>query len=407
MFTLNGKYNSLKVFTDNCDAETQSQLMTLLNQPFVEGSQIRIMPDCHKGKGCVIGTTMTIKDKVCANLCGVDIGCGVLVARLDADDIDFEALDSVIDEYIPSGMNVHATEQFFPSANLSHIKAPVNISYALQSIGTLGGGNHFIEVDKDDKGLLLVVHTGSRHLGIEICEHYQNLAIKRLTDKSAVIRETVERLKAEGRTNEISSAIEKIKQEAPSTPKDLAYIEGQDLEDYLHDMAIAQKFAATNRQRIVATIAKSMDIRILDIFDTIHNYIDTENRILRKGSVSAKKGERLIIPINMRDGSLICIGEGNPDWNYSAPHGAGRILSRSKAKEQVSMEDYKQSMEGIYTTCVNESTIDESAFAYKPMDEIMDNIRPTVEIESVIKPVYNYKAGEHEMNCRKSRNALS
>ena len=405
MFELNGKYNSCKVFTDNVDNETISQLTTLLNQKSVEGSQVRVMPDCHAGKGCVIGTTMTLTDKVVPNLVGVDIGCGMTAVKLKETRIDLPKLDSVIKKYVPSGFEVHdnAICSTSPIEGLRCSKY-VDIDRAMKSLGTLGGGNHFIEVDEDEEGYLwLVVHTGSRHLGIEVCNYYQDLGYAKLKQKNAggdlsqLTKDLVAKLKSEGRDKEISKEISKLKEHYKNTnvdiPQALSYVEGTDFEDYIHDMNLVQKHAGLNRGAIINQILKHMKLHIEDEFTTIHNYIDCEHMILRKGSISAQKGERVIIPMNMRDGSLICIGKGNPDWNYSAPHGAGRIMSRGKAKESVSMSEYKESMKGIYTSCVSRGTIDESPMVYKPMDEIMENIKDTVDIVSIIKPIYNFKAG--------------
>lgn len=361
MIELQGKYNKCKVFTNNIDNETISQLINLLNQKFVKDNQIRIMPDTHAGKGCVIGTTITITDKVVPNLVGVDIGCGMLAIKLKDKNIDLPNLDSVIRKYVTSGFNIH--DLAIADSHAADIIAPVDVDKAYKFLGTLGGGNHFIEVDMDKDGnYWLVIHTGSRHLGIEVCDYYQNLAYENL----------------------------KLK-----IPFELAYLEGQAMDNYLHDMKLTQEHARINRETIASQIIKHAKLTPIESFDTIHNYIDTDNMILRKGSISAQAGERVIIPLNMRDGSLICTGRGNPDWNYSAPHGAGRILSRSKAKDTVSMDAYRESMKGIYTTSVSTGTIDESPFAYKPAEEIIENIKDTVEVIDVIKPIYNFKASEN------------
>lgn len=545
MIELNGKFNTAKVFTNNIDSETISQIINLLNQPYMKDLSVRIMPDCHAGAGCVIGTTIQLKDKVVPNLVGVDIGCftgdteiwcssgsyikikdlvgkrftvdsfdmeqkcfiiskatanltrkdaklvevnygndkyadfsvrctpdhkflvssnsdvyydsidteltwieakdlkegmrlvaedahlyvksvkelkecedvycltvdethnfcikggvivhncGMLSLKLTESEIDFQKLDEVIQKYVPSGFNVH--DEAIATSNIDKCIAPVNIDNAFKSLGTLGGGNHFIEVDKDENDdLWLVIHTGSRHLGIEICNYYQNLAYD--TIKNGDVRkegqDLIEKLKREGRQSEIENALKDLykKERECKIPKELCYIEGDNFKNYIHDMHLAQEHAKINRQTIADQIIKHMDLHVDMQFDTIHNYIDIDNMILRKGSISAQKGEKVIIPMNMRDGSLICIGKGNPDWNYSAPHGAGRILSRSKAKEEVDLDDFKETMKGIYTSCVNYSTLDESPFVYKPADEIKENIQDTVEIISCIKPIYNFKA---------------
>ena len=395
MLELKGKYNTAKVFTDNIDNETISQVIELLNQDYIKDAKIRIMPDCHAGTGCVIGTTMTISDKVCPNLVGVDIGCGMMAVRIAEKDVDLPKLDDVINTYVPAGFNVNDE----PLGNFSHLNglvAPANISLAYCSIGSLlGGGNHFIELDKDDDGnLWLVIHTGSRHLGLEVAKYYQELAYKQLKDLDVgdKIKAVIADPKAKGREKEIEKTINALKMHEPHIPKSLCYVSGQAFKDYIHDMEIVQKHAELNRKYIADTIIEKMGWHIYEEFQTIHNYIDTKNLILRKGSVSARDGEKLIIPINMRDGSLICVGKDNPDWNYSAPHGAGRILSRSEAKDAVGIDEFRESMKGIYSSSVMESTIDESPMAYKPMEEIMGNIKDTVDIVKVIKPVYNFKA---------------
>ena len=404
MFELEGKYNTCKVYTDNVDNETISQLTTLLNQASVKDSTIRIMSDTHAGKGCVIGTTMTLKDKVIPNLVGVDIGCGMSAVKLKEKRIDLPKLDSVIKKYVPSGFSIHDKPvcQDSPIEDLRCAKH-VGIDRAIKSLGTLGGGNHFIEVDKDlDDNLWLVVHTGSRHLGIEVCDYYQNLGYSKLKEKSAggslneLSKNLIAKLKLEGKDKEISKELTKLKNQYKNThievPQTLAYVEGSDFDDYIHDMKLTQDHADTNRRTIIKQIIKNMKLHVIDEFSTIHNYIDCDKMILRKGAVSADIGRRLIIPMNMRDGSLICVGKGNKDWNYSAPHGAGRIMSRSQAKDKISMTEFKESMKGIYSTSVCSSTIDESPMVYKPMQEIINNIKDTVEILDIIKPIYNFKA---------------
>lgn len=394
MLELTGKYNTAKVFTDNIDATTISQIINLLNQPFVADSKIRIMPDCHAGAGCVIGTTMTIQDKIVPNLVGVDIGCGMLATKLEETEIDLKQLDETINRYVPSGFNVHDTAKFKSKAN--KIIAPIDIALAFRSLGTLGGGNHFIELDRDDAGALwLVIHTGSRHLGLEVAHHYQELGYKNL--KQGCVRDEskaiIESLKAQGKEKEIQKTLTALhKNTEPKIPKDLCYVDGSTMDAYLHDMYYTQNHAKLNRKAIADIILDKMELHMTDSIETIHNYIDIEHKILRKGSVSACAGERLIIPINMRDGSLLCTGHSNSDWNNSAPHGAGRILSRSEAKDKILFKDFEESMKGIYSTSVVESTIDESPMAYKPLDEIMRNIEDTVDIDTVIKPIYNFKA---------------
>ena len=368
MIELTGQYNTAKVFTDTAEPSALQQIEHLLDQPFMSGSKIRVMPDAHAGMGCTIGTTMTITDKVVPNLVGVDIGCGMETVLLKDKHLELEQLDKAIHQYIPSGFNVRSTPHHFnDDIDLSALRCAkhVDLNRAALSIGTLGGGNHFIELDEDDNGqVYLVIHSGSRNLGKQVCDHYQNAAADRL-----------------GLTGKGADRV-------------LAYAEGSLFDDYLHDMAITQRYALLNRQAMVKEIIKGMKFNVTDRFTTIHNYIEAATMVLRKGAISAKAGERVLIPINMRDGSLICVGKGNPDWNQSAPHGAGRLMSRSAAKERITLSQFKESMVGIYSSTVNQSTIDESPFAYKPMDEIIDNIADTVEIMKIIKPVYNFKAAQ-------------
>lgn len=401
MIELQGKFATAKVFTDVVDNESISQVINLLNQPYIEGSRVRMMPDIHAGAGCTIGTTMTIKDKICPNLVGVDIGCGMETIRIKETHIEPQKLDKVIRAGIPSGFEIRKKEhRFAKDINLSELYCAkkVNIDRAYSSIGTLGGGNHFIEANQDDAGnIYIVVHSGSRHLGLEIANYYQEAAYKALTSYSKEeIDAKVEELKAAGRQKEIQSVLRQLKSKHSPIPKPLAYVEGELFEQYLHDMRIAQWFANLNRQAMMDTIVKDMGFHIVEQFTTIHNYIDVENMILRKGAVSARAGEKLLIPINMRDGSLICVGKGNEDWNCSAPHGAGRLMSRSAAKQTFTVSEFKKQMEGIYTTSVGHSTLDECPMAYKNMSDIVDNIEPTATIESIIKPIYNFKAGDSD-----------
>lgn len=395
MFEINGKYNSCKIFTDNCDNETIGQIIELLNQECLKNTRIRIMPDTHAGKGCVIGTTITLNDKVIPGIVGADIGCGMYALKLKETEIDYKKLDEVIRKYVPSGADTH--KRAISTFDLSRLVAPINKEKILKSLGTLGGGNHFIEIDKGNDGhLWLVIHTGSRHLGTEICKYYQDLAYYKIRDNSVQekIDTTVAKLNQQGKKYEIENTIKILKMQAGPIPKDLCYVEGKDFENYLNDMKITQEYASVNRQVIANTIIKHMNLHIVKDFQTIHNYIDTDSMILRKGAISSKKGEEVIIPMNMRDGSLICLGKGNSDWNYSAPHGAGRIMSRGKAKEIVQLEDFVESMSGIYTTSVGIETLDESPFVYKPMEEILNNIVDTVDVVDIIKPTYNFKASE-------------
>jgi len=398
MFELQGKYSNAKVFTDNIENEAISQIINMCNQSFTEGATIRIMPDVHAGAGCTIGTTMTITDKVVPNLVGVDIGCGMETTVISDKAVDFEKLDNLINAEIPSGFDIRQdlhkyAVEFEEELRELRCLSRVNIDRALLSIGSLGGGNHFIEMDKDAIGrLYLVIHSGSRHLGAQVAKFYQEEAFKRLQSNQGEVDKIITEYKKAGRQSEIQSAIAELREKKPIVPKELAYCEGELYNDYLHDMGITQKFAMFNRQAMTDVIIRGMGLSVQEQFTTIHNYIDLDVMILRKGSVSAKEGEKLIIPINMRDGSLICKGKGNADWNFSAPHGAGRLMSRSKAKETLTMEEFTQEMAGIYSTSINTSTLDESPMAYKPMDEIVENVKDTVDIIDIIKPIYNFKA---------------
>jgi len=396
MIELKGKYNTAKVFTDNIEQEAISQIINLLNQEFARGSKIRIMPDTHAGAGCTIGTTMTITDKVVPNLVGVDIGCGMETVLLADKHVELQKLDKAIHEVVPAGFDTRdEIHPYMNEINLAELRCAdhVNLNRAELSMGTLGGGNHFIELDKDDEDrLYLVVHSGSRNLGKQVAEYYQKVAAKDLEKRRNDGSKLIAELKAQGREKDIETELRK--REFLKVDKNLAFAEGKLFDDYIHDMTVTQRYAMLNRKAIVKEIVKRMKFKAEDSFATIHNYIETDAMILRKGAISAKDGERVLIPINMRDGSLICVGKGNPDWNHSAPHGAGRLMSRSAAKESITLSQFKASMEGIYSSTVNKSTIDESPFAYKPMDEIVANIADTVEIIKTIKPVYNFKAAE-------------
>lgn len=400
MIILNGKYNSAKVFTDIIDESAISQIIELCSQSMSTGSQIRIMPDVHAGAGCTIGTTMTITDKVVPNLVGVDIGCGMETIVLKERHIEMQKLDKLIYDRIPSGFDIRKTPHRYTSQidlKKLYCYKHINPHRAEHSIGTLGGGNHFIEADKGSDGqLYIVVHSGSRHLGVETAKYYQEEAYKRLNKSSDEdVQKLIAQLKSEGRQKQIETEIKKLKStKRTDVPKHLAYTEGELFEQYIHDMKIVQEFAMLNRQAMIDEIIKGMGLHVTDRFTTVHNYIDTDEMILRKGAVSAKSGERLLIPINMRDGSLICRGRGNLDWNCSAPHGAGRIMSRAKAKMSFTVSEYKKQMNGIYTTSVNSQTLDECPMAYKSIDDILGNIGDTAEILDIIKPIYNFKAGE-------------
>ena len=402
MYTITGKYNEAVVFSDyeTMENTAYSQIMQLCNQEFVKGAKIRIMPDVHAGAGCTIGTTMTITDKIVPNLVGVDIGCGMEVACLDEKRINLPELDKAINQNIPCGFEIRKNgHKFNDLIDLEDLrcKRQANLDRARKSIGTLGGGNHFIEAGKDsDENLYFVVHSGSRHLGTEVAGYYQNEAYRRLNKNSKKdIDKLIKELKKQGRANEIQKTIKEVKEnETSDIPKSLAYAEDDLFDDYIHDMKIVQKFADINRKAMVEEIRKNMKFDIIEQFTTVHNYIDTNTMILRKGAVSAKDGEKLIIPMNMRDGSLICVGKGNPDWNFSAPHGAGRLMSRSEARQSLTLSEFKKTMDGIYTTTLTKDTIDEAPMAYKPMEDITKHIYDTVEICKIVTPIYNFKAAE-------------
>ena len=399
MIELKGKYNEAKIFTDIADEASVSQVLLLLNQEFVSGSKIRLMPDIHAGAGCTIGTTMTITDKIVPNLVGVDIGCGMETIRIKEKHIELQKLDKLIYEKIPSGFNIREkTHRYLDKIDLEELCCYkyIHAVRAEKSLGTLGGGNHFIEANKDDEGnIYVVVHSGSRHLGLEVANYYQDEGYKALNGSSKKdIDMLIAELKSQGREKEIQKSISVLKNvKRTDIPRTLAYVSGELFEQYIHDMKIVQKYAELNRQAMMDEIIKGMKLHVVEQFTTIHNYIDTDAMILRKGAVSAKQGEKLLIPINMRDGSLICIGKGNSDWNQSAPHGAGRLMSRSAAKESFTVSEFKKQMKGIYTTSVNSDTLDECPMAYKCIDDIVNNIGDTVEIAQVIKPIYNFKAG--------------
>lgn len=399
--------SDLKIFTDSIEPEALNQIYTLIKQPAFANCKVRIMPDVHAGKGCVIGFTADLGDKVIPNIVGVDIGCGMLCCEIGKIDIDYENLDSVIREYIPAGRAVREEEINFPQLEELYCKDQLkNMEWLKCSLGTLGGGNHFIEVDEDSDGVkYLVIHTGSRNLGKQVAEIYQQMAIDDMQGMNKLAEESqklIAEYKATGRQKDIQRGLAELKRkwqpDKLNIPKELCYLTGEHREMYLHDMKICQEFARINRRTIQDIIFYYMGWTFsrssMERFQTIHNYIDHDTNIVRKGAISAKAGEKVLIPINMRDGCIIGIGKGNEDWNCSAPHGAGRIMSRSKAKEKVSLEEYQESMKGIYTTSVSQSTIDESPMAYKSMDEILEHIKDTVEIVKIIKPVYNFKASE-------------
>lgn len=393
--------SNVKIFTDNIEQEALDQINTLVAQPAFSDCKIRIMPDVHAGAGCVIGFTADLGEKVIPNIVGVDIGCGMLTFCLGKIDIDFSDLDRTIRAWIPSGREVHETPRLtFTGLYSMRCLNKIKTDRVHHSIGTLGGGNHFIEIDQDEVGnKYLVIHTGSRNLGKQVADYYQKKAIDNLSGKGALKeaqRKLVAEYKKDGRDSELESAIKELRTtwKKNNIPDELCYLTGTDREDYLHDMRICQIYANVNRTMIASIIADAMGWTARYVFETVHNYIEDGTNMIRKGAISAKHGERVLIPINMRDGCIIGIGKGNPDWNYSAPHGAGRIMSRRKARECVSIDEYKKSMENVFTTSVSMETIDESPMAYKSMGEIVENIKDTIEIEKIIKPIYNFKAGE-------------
>lgn len=364
MIEIKGNCNTAIVYTDELESGAEGQIKALCDQSFISESKIRIMPDVHAGKGCTIGTTMTITDKAVPNLVGVDIGCGMETVKFTSKKVELQKLDTLIREKIPSGMNIRNQPHVYADEiDLTELRCfrYINHRKALNSIGTLGGGNHFIEIDVDSKGSkYLIIHSGSRHLGVEVASYYQEAGFKSLPEGAV--------------------------------PYELAYVYGGLFDNYIHDMKIVQKFAEINRRAMVREIIKGMKLNVEESFTTVHNYIDTDAMILRKGAVSAQSGEKLLIPINMRDGSLICTGKGNPDWNFSAPHGAGRLYGRKEAKESFTLSQFKKEMAGIYSTSISKNTLDECPMAYKNMDDIVKNITPTAEIVEVIKPIYNFKA---------------
>ena len=396
----------LKIFTNNIEQSAKEQIDLLLEQDAFKDCKIRIMPDVHSGKGCVIGFTGNLGDKVIPNIVGVDIGCGMLCVSLGNIDLDLEKLDNIIRKYIPSGMNVH--EKIENDLSFNDLKCYDKLSnkdnWLNKSLGTLGGGNHFIEIDVDDENnKYLVIHTGSRNLGKQVAEIYQNKAIEYCSYKEEMqkeMKDVIEKYKKEGKQKEIQNALNDIRckfEGKTKLPKELCYLENQDREDYLHDMKICQNYAVVNRCTIANIILYNMGYDGLNSFynfQCVHNYINFKDNIVRKGAISAQKGEKVIIPMNMRDGCIIGTGKGNNDWNNSAPHGAGRIMSRNVAKEQIKIEDYQKSMKGIYSTSVSLDTIDEAPMVYKPMEEIIENIKDTIDVTKIIKPIYNFKASE-------------
>jgi RNA-splicing ligase RtcB len=397
---IQGRYGKARIFTHNIESKALSQVLNLLNQPYTKDCQIRVMPDVHAGAGCVIGFTACFKEIAVPNLVGVDIGCGMLTCVLGDIDIDLDKLDEIIRRKVPSGYSTHdhIVREFKGIEKLNCYHDLQNISRIERSIETLGGGNHFIEVSQGSNRKFLIIHSGSRNLGKQVAEHYQRIASKGDPYDYEAEKRMINLCKSHGESKEIGETIKTLRLEysqRESIPKELAYIKGLDYDRYMQDMAICQTYATLNREVMAESILEAMGTKHIDMFHTVHNYIDSMG-IVRKGAVSANLGERILIPINMRDGSLLCYGKGNPDWNFSAPHGAGRVMSRSSAKKNIALEDFQKEMQGIYTTSVSESTIDEAPMAYKDMEEIKSAIGDTAEIIDTLKPIYNYKAGGNE-----------
>ena len=398
MFEIKGKINTAICYAKVVEDDAIEQIRRMCDYEFTKDSKIRIMPDVHAGKGCTIGTTMTVTDKVVPNIVGVDIGCGMYTVNLGKGDIDFVKLDEAA-HFIPSGMNIwEGRQEKFDLQELRCYRSLKNTKWLEKSLGTLGGGNHFIEVDRASDGTnYLVIHTGSRNLGKQVAEIYQQLAVDLNKGKETYFQERDEIIrtyKEQGRRKEIEKALKEISWNAreATMPEDLCFLYGQYFEDYMHDVEICQRFARRNREKIAEILLDRTGLTGTDGFHTIHNYIDVEEMILRKGAIAAHTGEKVLIPINMRDGSVLAIGKGNPEWNYSAPHGAGRIMSRTKAKNELNLDEYKKVMAGVYTTSVNAATLDEAPMAYKSLDDIIDVIRESVDVIEVMKPIYNFKA---------------
>ena len=402
MLEIKGKVNTAICYASVIEDEATLQIRRMCDYKFTAGSKVRIMPDVHAGKGCTIGTTMTVIDKAVPNVVGVDIGCGMYTVNLGNIEIDFEKLDEAC-HFVPSGMMVwEGRQEHFDLQQLRCFRELKDSKRLERSLGTLGGGNHFIEVDMAADGTkYLVIHTGSRNLGKQVAEIYQRLAVdlnRGMEDYFEQRDEIIRTYKEQGRRSEIQAALKEIaykKANGPtSIPEDLCFVYGKYFEDYLADVEVCQQFAKRNRELIAEIILGRCGFTAKDTFHTIHNYIDTDEMILRKGAIAAHKGEKVLIPLNMRDGSVLAVGKGNPEWNFSAPHGAGRVMSRAGARERLSLEEYKKEMEGIYTTSVNEDTLDEAPMAYKSLGDIIDVIGDSVEVIEVLKPIFNYKASE-------------
>lgn len=402
MLEIKGKYNTALCYGSQIEEKAIEQIRTICDQPFTAGSKIRIMPDVHAGKGCTIGTTMTIEDKVVPNIVGVDIGCGMYTVELGKGRIDYGAVDEAA-HYIPSGKEVwEGRMERFDLTTLRCYRNLQRTKRLERSLGTLGGGNHFIEIDQAEDGTnYLIIHSGSRNLGKQVAEYYQNLAVDLNLGKADLFEQRerlILRYKAEGRRSEIQTALKELEQQfqgkEPTMPRDLCFLYGKYMEDYLHDVEICQQFAKRSRERMAEILLEKTGLEAQGVFHTVHNYINTQEMILRKGAIAAHQGEMVLIPINMRDGSILARGRGNPDWNYSAPHGAGRIMSRTDARNNLCLEDYKKAMAGIYTTSVGESTLDEAPMAYKSLEDILGAVQDCVEVMDVLKPLYNFKAAE-------------
>lgn len=395
---IRGKVATAIAYANVIEEEAIEQIRRMCDYDFTAGSKIRIMPDVHAGKGCTIGTTMTITGKAVPNVVGVDIGCGMYTVRLDQRTVDFSEIDAAA-HYIPSGMSVwEGRKESFDLEALKCYRDLKDTRRLQRSLGTLGGGNHFIEIDRASDGTLyLVIHTGSRNLGKQVAERYQRLAVELNKGREAYFRQRdalIAEYKAAGRRKEIQAALKALKwEDKPLTiPEDLCYVYGSYLDGYLHDVALCQRFARRNRELIARILMERAHLTGGSAFHTVHNYIDTDEMILRKGAIAAHKGEKVLIPINMRDGSVLAMGRGNPEWNCSAPHGAGRLMSRGAAKAALSLEEYRAAMEGIYTTSVDASTLDEAPMAYKSLEDILEVIRDSVDVLDIMKPVYNFKA---------------
>lgn len=409
MIEIQGKVNTARCYAKSVDKKAQEQIRRMCDYALTEGSTIRIMPDVHAGKGCTIGTTMTVTDKVCPNIVGVDIGCGMYTVNLANAELNLAKIDAACHQ-IPSGLSVWKNPvEEFPLEELRCFHDLKNRKWLECSLGTLGGGNHFIEVDRaKDGSCYLVIHSGSRNLGKQTAELYQRYAVEQRKGTNDLFEQReklIQRYRATGRSGEIQTALKALeadyKDRKTGIPEELCWLSGQLLQDYLHDVELCQKFARRNREKIAERVLSITGLKMVEAFHTIHNYIDTKEMILRKGAIAAHEGEKVLIPLNMRDGSVLAVGKGNPEWNYSAPHGAGRIMSRSQAKCQLTLAEYQGAMRGIYTTSVGEDTIDEAPMAYKPLHDILDVIGETVEVVEVMKPIYNFKAPEKEQPWKK------